>query len=214
MAGQTLHCPYTVQQTISSALQGAQRPLSENADGARDRTTWDIANQNLFWVLLLRRPVQHPRSFAGSKERGPKMDQNTVIRLGGPTRGCNDYFRDALRAEHHKMNHTKITPGQGRDQLTYIMNICRDRLTSTPPEYPTHRCYKDIILQALSPHYESIQRAHLKGWDFSLADIRQMIAIIYADNLSHQIITSAGIAGSDTAMKAMDRDLGDIQCHN
>ena len=55
------------------------------------------------------------------------------------------------------MNHTKMTPGQDPDEFLYIMDSRRDRLnTSTPPEGPTDRQYEDILLQALSPDYESI----------------------------------------------------------
>ena len=113
------------------------------------------------------------------------------------------------------MNHTKMTPGQDPDEFLYIMDSRRDRLnTSTPPEGPTDRQYEDILLQALSPDYESIRRAHLKRRDFGLADIRRMMAAIYADNLSRRSITTTGIAGPGAAMKTVDRDLSDVQCHN
>ena len=108
------------------------------------------------------------------------------------------------------MNHTKMTPGQDPDEFLYIMDSRRDRLnTSTPPEGPTDRQYEGILLQALSPDYESIRRAHLERGDFGLADIRRMMAAIYADNLSRRSITTTGIAGPGVAMKTMDRDLSD-----
>ena len=70
----------------------------------------------------------------------------------------------ALRAEHHKMNYTKMTLGQDPDEFLYIMDNCRDRLNrSIPPEDPTNRQYGDILLQALSPDYKSIRRAHLES---------------------------------------------------
>ena len=113
------------------------------------------------------------------------------------------------------MNHTKMTPGQDPDEFLYIMDSRRDRLnTSTRPEGPTDRQYEDILLQALSPDYESIRRAHLERRDFGLADIRRIMAAIYADNLSRRSITTTGIAGPGVAMKTMDRDLSDVQGHN
>ena len=112
------------------------------------------------------------------------------------------------------MNHTKMTLRQHPDEFLYIMDSCRDRLnTSTPLEGPTDWQCEDILLQALSPDYESIRRAHLERRDFGLADIRRMMAAIYVDNLSPRSITSTGIAGPGAAMRTMDRDLSDVRCH-
>ena len=111
------------------------------------------------------------------------------------------------------MNHTKRTPGQDPDEFLYITDSCRNHPnTSAPPEGPTDRQYEGILLQVLSPDYESIRGANLKRRDFDVTDIRRMMAAIYADNLSSRSITSAGIAGPSTPMKAMDRDHSDVQC--
>ena len=113
------------------------------------------------------------------------------------------------------MNHIKMTPSQDPEELLYIMDSCRDHPnTNIPPEGPTAWEYENIILQALSLVYESDQRAHLERWDFGLADIRRMMSVIYADNLSRRSITSAGITGRGAAIKTMDRDLRDVHCHN
>ena len=201
---------------IYNVLQGEQRPSNEDPDGATARVTWDIANQNLFGVLFFATTgsaFSVVRRFEGKRlQDGPGHGQQAWAALCEKFDGCS---REALRAEHYKMNHTKMTPGQDPDEFLYIMDSRRDRLnTSTPPEGPTDRQYEDILLQALSPDYESIRRAHLERRDFGLADIRRMMAAIYADNLSRQSITTTGIAGPGAAMKTVDRDLSDVQCHN
>ena len=125
--------------------------------------------------------------------------------------GCS---RETLHAEHHKMNHTTMTPCQNPDEFLCIMNGCRDPLnTSIPPECPKDRQYEEI-LQALPPDCDSIERAHLERWDFDRDKFRRIMTVIYADNLYCRSITSAGIAGPSAAMKAMDRHLGEVQCHN
>ena len=201
---------------IYNVLQGEQRPSNEDPDGATARVTWDIANQNLFGVLFFATTgsaFSVVRRFEGKRPQdGPGHGQQAWAALCEKFYGCS---REALRAEHYKMNHTKMTPGQDPDEFLYIMDSRRDRLnTSTPPEGPTDRQYEDILLQALSPDYESIRRAHLERRDFGLADIRRMMAAIYADNLSSRSITTTGIAGPGVAMKTMDRDLSDVHCHN
>ena len=100
------------------------------------------------------------------------------------------------------MNHGKMTTGQDPDGFLYIMDSCWNRLNkSTPPENPTDRQNEDILLQTLSPDYESIRRAHLERREFGLAVIRRIVVAIYAYNLFRRSITSAGVAGPGTAMK-------------
>ena len=81
---------------------------------------------------------------------------------------------------------------QDPDECLHIMNSCRDRLNACdPPEGPTERQYEDIILQALPPEYKAIRRSHWERENIDLADIRGMMAAIYADNLNvHDLIHS------------------------
>ena len=100
------------------------------------------------------------------------------------------------------MNRTKMSPGQDPDEFLYIMDSGRNRLnTNTPTEGLRDWQDEDFLLQALSPDYESIRRAHLERRDFGLADNRRMMAAIYADNLSRRSIISAGIAGPGAPTK-------------
>ena len=65
--------------------------------------------------------------------------------------------REAIRAEHTKMNNTPMRSGQDRDGYLYIIDSCRNRLNACDPaEGPTGRQYEDIILQALPLEYEVI----------------------------------------------------------
>ena len=97
------------------------------------------------------------------------------------------------------MTSTRMHPDQDPDDYSYRMDSCRDRLNACDrPEGPTDRQYEDIILQALSLEYDRIRQTHLQRRDFDLADIRRMMAAIYADNLSRSD-SSKGIAGRGAA---------------
>ena len=122
--------------------------------------------------------------------------------------------REAIRTEHSKMNDTRMRSDQDPDEYLYIMDSCRDRLNACdPPEGPADRQFEDVSLQALPPEYKSIRQAHLERGDFGLADIRCMMAIIYADNLARSRSDSyRGVAGRDADMQAMTRDDYDIKC--
>ena len=113
------------------------------------------------------------------------------------------------------MNNTPMRSGQDPDEYLYIVDSFRDRLNACdPPEGPTDSQYEDIIPQAHPPEYKAIRRAHLDRGDFSLADIRRMMAAIYTDNLTRSRSDSfRGIAGHDAAMQAMTRNRNDIKCH-
>ena len=60
--------------------------------------------------------------------------------------------REAIRAEHAKMNNTLMRKGQDPDEYFYVMDSCRDRLNACdPPEGPTDPQYEDILVQARPP---------------------------------------------------------------
>ena len=91
-------------------------------------------DQNLFCVLflitsgsafLVVRRFEEKRLQDGSGH----VQQAKMALLGEKFDGC---LRETLRTKHHKMNHTKITPGQDPDEFLYIMGICWDRLNSEP----------------------------------------------------------------------------------
>ena len=103
------------------------------------------------------------------------MDQDTVT-WAALCEKMYGWLRKSLCAKHHKMNHTKTTSGQDPDKFLYIINSSRDQLnTSKPPEGPTDRQYEGIILQALSPDYESIRRVYLERRD-GLQDRRKKVS--------------------------------------
>ena len=57
-----------------------------------------------------------------------------------------------------------MTPGQDPVEFLYIIDSCRDCLNkSTSSEGPTDWQYEDILLQALSPDYENIEKLRSKG---------------------------------------------------
>lgn len=91
------------------------------------------------------------------------------------------------------------------------MDRCRDRLSACDPtEDPKDRQYEDSIPQALRPEFKAIRPAHLERGDFSLADVRRVMAAVYADKLARSRSGSfMGIAGRGAAMKAMVRDRND-----
>ena len=107
-----------------------------------------------------------------------------------------------MRGEHYKTS-------------TKIMDSFQDRFNAgDPPESPTDRDRHDILLQALSPKYEIIWRAHLKRRDFDLANIRRTVVAFYPDNLSRRNITLPSIAEPSAAMQTIDRNVYNGRCHN
>ena len=83
------------------------------------------------------------------------------------------------------MTSTRMHPDQDPDDQLNHMVSCRDRLIACdPPEGPTDRQYEGIVLQALPSEYDHIRQVHLERRYFGFADIRRMMAAIYADNLS------------------------------
>ena len=121
--------------------------------------------------------------------------------------------RAVIRTEHIRMTSTRMRLGQDPDDYFYHMDSCRNRLNAcNPSEDPTDRQYKDIILQALPSEYDRVRQTHLERRDFGLANIRRMMATIYADNLSRSV-SSKGIAGRGAAMQAVDRDCTSVLCH-
>lgn len=74
--------------------------------------------------------------------------------------------------EHFNTNSTKITPGQDPDEFLHKVYMARGRLSpSSPPDGPTDPQYKDTLQEAVSPELRVY---------FGLADIRLVMAVIYA----------------------------------
>ena len=124
--------------------------------------------------------------------------------------------REAIRAEHFKINDTQIGSNGDPHENFYIMDSGRHRLNACgPQEGPTDRHYEDILLKTLPPKYRVIRQAHPERGDFGLAGIWRMMAAIYADNQARSRSDSfRGIARRGAAMmKAMTRDCNDIKCH-
>ena len=149
-------------------------------DGAADRATWDIMNQNIFCVIFFTTSGSAFSVVRRFQEKrfpiGPGHCQQNWAALCEKKYGCS---LEALRTKHHKINLTCTTPGQDPYEFLYINAGCRDRHnTSRPPKNPTDRQDVGILLQASSSDYESIRRAHLERRDFGLADIRQTVVVI------------------------------------
>ena len=99
------------------------------------------------------------------------MDQDTVIKPGRPHARNLMAVRERFACGASQMDLTKMTPGPDRDEFLYKIDSYRDRLnTSTPLEGSTDWQYENLVLQDLSPGYESIRRAHLERRNFGLAN--------------------------------------------
>ena len=151
--------------------------------------------------------------FGGFRAKHRLREQDTDNWRGQPFEKFDGCSRAAIRAEHIKTTSTRMHPGQDPDDNFYHTDSCRDRLNACePPEGPTDRQYEAIILQALTPEYDRIRQTHLESRDFVLADIRRMMAAIYADNLFRSE-SSKGIAGRGATMQAVDQDRTSVLCH-
>ena len=201
---------------IFNILQGQERPSETDDSQATARTAWDAANQDIFSIMSFSTggsDVIVVWRFVGTTlEDGAGHGQQAWGALREKFKGSS---REAIRAEHSKMNNTRMRSEQDPDEYLYIMDSCRDRLNACDsPEGPTDRQYEDILLQDLPSEYKAIRQAHLGRGDFGLADIRRMMAAISADNLARSRSDSfRGIVGRGAAMQTMTRDRNDIKCH-
>ena len=202
--------------TIFVILPGQERPSETDDSQATARAAWDASFQGLFSILFFSTGGSAffaVRRFEGTTlEDGAGLGQQAWAALRERFKGSS---RGALRAEHSKVNNTRIRSDRDPVEYLYIMDSCHDRLNACDsPEGPTSCQYDDILLQALPPEYKAIRQARLERGDFGLSDIRRIMAAIYADTLARPRSDSfRGIAGRGTAMQATARDRNDIKCH-
>ena len=190
--------------TILNVSPEQKRPSEFDADQETARATWDAANQDLYSALFF--------TIAGSAFSVVRKFQGKTP-AGGAGHGQQSSSREidgcsraAIRADHIRMPSTRMRPGQDPDDYMYHMDSCGDRLNAcNSPDGPKDRQYEDTITQVLPSEYDRIRQTHLERRDFGLADIRRMMAAIYADNLSCSE-SSKGIAGRGAGMQAVDRD--------
>lgn len=93
-------------------------------------------------------------------------------------------------------------------------NVWDHSKASSPSKGPIERQHEGILLQAVLPEYKGTRREHIEMWDFALADIRRMIAAIYANSPSCRSIASTGIVGLGAAIQTMDQGLSKFRCNN
>ena len=201
---------------IFEIVQGSQRPSGLDNDQVTAREGWDDAHHNLFSILYF--TTSGPafsvvRRFEGKRREdrvGHGQDAWTALREKFD--GCS---REALRAAHWELKTVKMRSDEDPDDFLYKKDRCRNRLNSvTPKEGPSDRRYEDTILQCLPPECDRIRQTHFEREDCSLADIRQMMSKIYADNLARSNSDSSrGIAGRGVVIQATGRDLSRINCH-
>ena len=79
----------------------------------------------------------------------------------------NGHTKEARRACHEKLINSKMEPGQDPDDFFFVLDECRDLLEEMGQTVHDER-YKDIIVQALSPEYESVGAA---SYELSLIHI-------------------------------------------
>ena len=193
--------------------QGAPVPSAATDTDGSKLTTWSMANEGLYNVMFFTTKdaaCSVVRRFAGKTlDEGSRHGQRAWATLREKFDGCS---REALRAEHAKMNSARMSSGQDPDEFLYGLDIRLELLNVCgPPEGPTDRRFEDIILQALLPEYGRIRTSHLEKPDFGIADIRRMMPAIYAVNLVRSSSTT-GIEGGG-AMAAAEDNRRDITCH-
>ena len=195
-------------------LQGA--PVLSAATDTDDfkLVAWNMANEDLYNVLLFMSKgaaCSVVRRFGGKTlDEGSEHGQRAWAALCGTFDGCS---REALRAQHAKMNSTRMSRVQHPDKFLHELETRRKRLNACDPsEGPTDRQFEDIIFQALPPEYERIRTSHLEKRDFDIADIRRMLFAIYAANLARSSSTT-GIARRGAAMPAAENNRKDVICH-
>ena len=185
--------------SIFKIAQGSKWPSDLDNDQATARKGWDDANHNLYSILYstISGPACSVMRRFEEKAREDRVGrgQNAWAALHEKFDDCS---RKALRAAHREMETVKVRPDEDPDDF-----LCKkDRLNSvTPKEGPSDRQYEDIILQCLPPEYDRIRQTRFEREDFNLADIRQNMLEIYADNLARSNSDSSrGIVRRGVAM--------------
>ena len=132
--------------------------------------------------------------------------------MGSPSQKFDGCSRAAIRVELIRMASSRMRPGQDPDDYLYHIDSCRDHLNACyPPEDPTDRQHEDIFLQVLASEYDRTRQTHLERRDFGLADIRRMMATIYAGNLS-RLDSSKVVARRGAAWQAVGRERTSVLC--
>ena len=114
-------------------MQGQERPSVTDDSQATAPAAWDAANQDLFSILLF---LTGGSAFVVRRFEGTKVEdeaghgQQAWAALPEKFKGSS---REAIRAEHAKMNNTPMRSGHDPDEYLYIMDSCRDRLNVCDP---------------------------------------------------------------------------------
>ena len=177
---------------VFRVLQGAPVPSAATDTDGSKLATWKTTNEDLYNVLFFTpkgAACSVVRRFARKTlDEGSGYGQCAWVALRETFDGC---LREALRAEHAKMNSARMSPSQDSDEFLYELNTHRKRLnTCDPPEGPADLQFENIILRALPPEYERIRTSHFEKPDVEIADIRRMMSAIYAANLARSSSTT------------------------
>ena len=131
---------------IFNIPQGQERTPEADDSQATGRAVWGADKEDLFKILLL--------STGGSAFFVVRRFEDTTIkdraRHGQQAwAALREKFKgswcESIRAEHSKMNNTRMRSAQDQDEYLYVIDSGRDRLNACePPEGPTDRQYEDI----------------------------------------------------------------------
>ena len=169
------------------------------------------ANQDLWIGLLL--TMSGSASNAVNKFEGKKADDGTG---GGHAawealhEEYNNHAKEARRTCHEKLVNTKIEPSQNPDDVSFLLDGCRDLLGVKGQTVHDER-YEDTILQALPAEYERGQNASYEKRDFGLVNIRHMVHTLFVDSLSRPSHPKP-VAGRGIAMLAAGDTKSDVRC--
>ena len=107
---------------IFNILQGQERPSEAEDSQATARAAWDAVNQDLFGILLFLTggSASVVRKFEGTTpDDGAGHGQQAWAALREKFKGSS---REAIRAEHSKMNNTRMRSDQDPDEYLYVMD--------------------------------------------------------------------------------------------
>ena len=104
-----------------------------------------------------------------------------------------------------------MEPGKDPDDLSFVLDECRDLLEEMRQTAQDERC-EDIILQPLPLEYERVRTASYVRREFRLDDIRHMVHTMYVDNFSRSV-NAMPVVGLCIAMQAVGHTSSDVQCN-
>ena len=135
-------------------MQGQERPSVTDGSQATARAAWDAANKDLFSILLFSTGVSAFIAVRRFGARNSRMEQDNGQQAWAALREkFTGNSREAVRAEHVKMNNALMRSGHDPDEYLYIIEAAFTRVTHQRVEQSANSriLYFKLFHQSIRP---------------------------------------------------------------